>query len=146
MRQGSFSSTYYANLPKNWVVNLIGDLCFITKLAGYEYTEYFDYSVGGDITVVRSLNIKNGQLDTSNIHTIPREVSDKLPRSKLFDGDLIMGYVGTIGNVTLIKNNDKFHLGPNVAKISPGEKILSNFLYHLMTAERFQYELTEERT
>ena len=141
MNKNSVGSAYYGNLPSSWESSTIGDLCFITKLAGYEYTEHFNYSVGGEIIAVRALNIKNGKLDITNIHTIPRDVSDSLPRSKLFAGDLVMGYVGTIGDVALIQENNRFHLAPNVAKISPGEKILPEFLLHLMLSERFQFEL-----
>lgn len=105
-------------IPKEWDVIPLGQCAFVTKLAGFEYTNYFDYAKGGEITVVRVLNIKAGTLDLTDIHRIPRTTSNLLPRSKLFAGDLVLSYVGTIGEVAIIPDNNKFHLAPNVAKIT----------------------------
>lgn len=105
-------------VPKEWEIKKLGEYSFITKLAGFEYTIHFDYSKSGPIIAVRALNIKHGKLDLENIHTIPKETSDSLPRSQLKKGDLVISYVGTVGEVAVIPENNKFHLAPNVAKIS----------------------------
>ena len=111
-------------IPKEWEVTPLEKCAYVTKLAGFEYTNYFDYAKGGEITVVRVLNIKAGTLDLTDIHKIPRSTSNLLPRSKLFAGDLVLSYVGTIGQVAIIPDDNKFHLAPNVAKISVNKSIL----------------------
>jgi len=120
---------------KNWDTVSLGSVAFVTKLAGFEYTEYFDYSKSGDIIAIRALNMKYGRLDLSDIHTIPRETSMKLPRSKLNKGDIVISYVGTIGELSVIPENEKYHLAPNVAKITLNKKLfLPEFaLYQLLT-------------
>jgi type I restriction enzyme S subunit len=129
-------------LPKGWSATSLGDIAFITKLAGFEYTEHFDYSVSGEVVVIRGLNIKNGSLNLDDVHTIPRDTSNSLPRSKLAKDDIVMGYVGTIGDAALIQEDDMFHLAPNVAKITPSkEQVYPRYLHVFMHGDHFQNEL-----
>jgi len=119
-----FKDSPLGRVPENWSTDSLGNCSFVTKLAGFEYTNYFDYSKHGEIIAVRVLNIRDGRLDLSDVHTIPRSVSDKLPRSALKKGDLVISYVGTIGEVALIEEGNRFHLAPNVARISPSRDML----------------------
>jgi len=116
-------------VPEEWEVDAVGNLNYVTKLAGYEFTKYFDYSIGGEIIALRALNIKNEHIVLDNIQTIPKKTSDLLPRSKINKGDVLITYIGAyIGEVLLINENDKYHLAPNIAKIIAGSKILPEFL------------------
>ncbi|MDN3680085.1 restriction endonuclease subunit S [Vibrio tapetis subsp. quintayensis] len=126
-------------VPEGWKGSKVGDSCFVTKLAGYEYTSHFDYSIGGEIIAVRVLNLKKGKLDLSQVQTIPRATSDALPRSKLAKNDLVISYVGTVGEVAFIDEDDRYHLAPNVAKITPDEnEIDGKFLAHVFTSDDTQ--------
>ena len=111
----------------------IGELCDVTKLAGFEFTEYINYQDSGEIIMLRGLNCKQGKLILDNVKYIDRETSHKLPRSRLYIGDILMTYAGTIGDVAMVDENDKYHLAPNVAKISiiNKKKLSSVFLVHL---------------
>lgn len=111
----------------------INDLAFVTKLAGFEFTEYINYQSNGDIIMLRGLNCKNGKLVLDDIKWIDVETSKKLPRSQLFNGDILMTYAGTVGDVALVDEDDKYHLAPNVAKISLNDKLSNNpiFFIHL---------------
>ena len=111
----------------------IGELCDVTKLAGFEFTEYINYQDSGEIIMLRGLNCKQGKLMLDNVKYIDRETSHKLPRSRLYTGDILMTYVGTIGDVAMVDEDDKYHLAPNVAKISINDKGKVNpvFLVHL---------------
>ena len=111
----------------------IGELCDVTKLAGFEFTEYITYQDSGEIIMLRGLNCKQGKLILDNVKYIDRETSHKLPRSRLYVGDILMTYAGTIGDVAMVDEDDKYHLAPNVAKISivDKEKVNPTFLVHL---------------
>lgn len=100
----------------------LGDIAFITKLAGFEYTQYIKYKDAGPITMVRGLNCKKGKLILDDVYYENKETSDLLPRSKLYKGDIVLTYVGTIAECALIDKDDKYHLAPNVAKVSILEK------------------------
>ena len=122
-----FKQTEIGAIPEDWEVKQIGDYSFITKLAGFEYTLHFDYKISGDIIALRALNIKNGYLKLKDVQTIPKKTSDFLKRSKLKKGDLVVSYVGTVGEMAVIPVNNKFHLAPNVAKVDVDRKNISPF-------------------
>ena len=120
---------------KGWSEALIGDDCFVTKLAGFEYTQYINYDNSGDVVMVKAQNVKNGKLNRKELSFISSEVSDSLPRSQLAPGDIVMTYVGAnIGDVAVIDDKYKYHLAPNVAKIRPDSEIYDStyFMYMLM--------------
>lgn len=96
----------------------IGEIASVTKLAGFEFTKYIQYKEHGEIIMLRGLNCKKGKLVLDDVKWIDRETSDLLPRSKLYYGDILMTYAGTIGDVAMVDKNDKYHLAPNVAKIT----------------------------
>lgn len=117
-----------------WSEACIGDNCFVTKLAGFEYTKYITYADSGDVVMVKAQNVKNGSLNRKDLSFISNEVSDSLPRSQLAPGDVVMTYVGAnIGDVAIIDNEYKYHLAPNVAKIRPdADKYNSEFFMYML--------------
>ena len=100
----------------------VGEFASVTKLAGFEFTKYIQYRESGDIIMLRGLNCKSGHLVLDDIKWIDQETSDLLPRSKLFYGDILMTYAGTIGEVAMVDADNKYHLAPNVGKITIEDK------------------------
>ena len=128
---------------KGWSEALIGDNCFVTKLAGFEYTKYINYDESGDVVMVKAQNVKNGKLNRKELSFISNEVSDSLPRSQLASGDIVMTYVGAnIGDVAVIDDKYKYHLAPNVAKIRPDSEIYdpTYFMYMLMLLNTYIFK------
>lgn len=110
----------------------IGTVCKVTKLAGYEYTKHINYQDEGDIAVVRGLNVKDGRIKLKNLKYIDNKTSDYLIRSKLNKGDVVITYIGiNIGEVAIIEEDNKFHLAPNVAKVTPIQTEIINSFYLL---------------
>ena len=111
----------------------IGDFASVTKLAGFEFTKYIKYKDSGDIIMLRGLNCKKGHLVLDDIKWIDQKTSDLLPRSKLYYGDILMTYAGTIGDVAMVDADNKYHLAPNVGKITIEDKENFNpvYLIHL---------------
>ena len=127
-----------------WEKKKLGSIADITKLAGFEYTKYFNsYKDGGEIIVIRGTNITNNKLDLSDIKTIPRSTSNNLQRSKLQKNDLVFAYVGTIGPVYLIEENDKYHLGPNTARITVNKDISPRFAFCYFTSSSIKNEIID---
>ena len=71
----------------NFSYTKIGDIAEVTKLAGFEFTKYIEYVEDGEIIALRALNLRNGELDLTDVKRIRRDVSDTLKRSKLFKND-----------------------------------------------------------
>ncbi len=108
----------------SWVVTTIGEIAAVTKLAGFEFTNYFNYQELGDVRVIRGLNIGVGEFKTEEFKYIDSSISDALPRSQVKIGDLLINYVGTLGRVAILPDdNNRYHLGPNVGKVIIAKQI-----------------------
>lgn len=120
----------------------LGDISEITKLAGYEFTKYIKYIPDGEIIAVRALNLKNGALVLDDIQRISKEVSEILPRSQLHKNDIVLSYTGTLGECAQIREDGKYHLAPNVCKITPNDSVVNpNFLFQYIRCEKFKQTL-----
>ena len=116
----------------------LGEIANVTKLAGYEFTEHINYSDTGSIIALRGLNVKKGFLDLNNVKYIDNSNFNKLSRSKLYINDMLFTYVGTIGEVALINEDDKYYLAPNVARIRfLDENILPLFMRFYFQSDFF---------
>lgn len=118
------------------------DVADVTKLAGFEFSKYMEYIDGGDIIALRALNIRNGDLDLSDVKLISNEISNQLSRSKLFVNDIVLTYTGNgYGDCAFINENDKYHLAPNIAKISPKDNINPHFLFQVIKSSMFRRQM-----
>ena len=140
-----YKRTEVGVIPKDWDVVVLGHHSEITKLAGFEYSSHFNsYKDDGDVIVIRGTNITHNSLDLSDVKTIPKSTSDKLPRSKLKTGDLVFAYVGTIGPVFLIDKDNRYHLGPNTARITCKRSLVPRFLFCYFLGHLIRKEIAEK--
>ena len=122
----------------DWEQRKLGDIAEVTKLAGFEFTEHVVYSDAGNIIALRGLNIKNGQLILDDVKYIDGSNFSKLNRSKLFIDDIMFTYVGTVGEVAIIKENNRFYLAPNVSRIRVQSNDSPKFISHYMRTDNFK--------
>ncbi|MBO4591509.1 MAG: restriction endonuclease subunit S, partial [Eubacterium sp.] len=120
-----------------WEQRKLGDVADVTKLAGFEFTEHVVYSDTGNIIALRGLNVKNGQLVLDDVKYIDGSNLSKLSRSKLYANDIMFTYVGTVGEVAIINDNDRFYLAPNVSRIRVQSNDSPRFVSHYMRSEMF---------
>ena len=129
---------------EEWKECKLGEIATITKLAGFEFTKYIKYNETGEIIALRALNLRNGRLDLTEVKHIDKSVSDALPRSKLYKGEILFTYTGNgYGDCALVDEDDKYHLAPNICKISPNKKIAdSNFLFQTIRSNAFYKQVS----
>ena len=120
-----------------WEQRKLGEIADVTKLAGFEFTEHVVYSDQGNIIALRGLNIKNGQLVLDDVKYIDDSNFSKLNRSKLYINDIMFTYVGTVGEVAIIKENDRFYLAPNVSRIRIESDDSPEYISQYMRTEQF---------
>ncbi|HFU4326677.1 TPA: restriction endonuclease subunit S, partial [Streptococcus suis] len=120
-----------------WELRKLGEVAEVTKLAGFEFTEHVVYSEEGNIIALRGLNIKDGRLVLDDVKYIDGSNFSKLNRSKLYVDDIMFTYVGTVGEVAIIKENDRFYLAPNVSRIRVQSEDSSKFISHYIRSEFF---------
>ncbi|MDY3775494.1 MAG: restriction endonuclease subunit S [Eubacterium sp.] len=105
-------------IPQNWEWCYLGDIAFVTKLAGFEYTKYIAPNLADTgIPLFKGKNVQNGKLVLNFEGYIPEHLSDELSRSQITKKCLLTPYVGTIGNIAIFDGSFKAHLGSNVGKI-----------------------------
>lgn len=131
-----------------WVEKSLGEIAEVTKLAGFEFTKYIKYNNDGEIIALRALNLRNGELDLTDIKRISREVSDGLTRSKIYKDDILLTYTGNgYGDCAIIEENDKYHLAPNICKIVPNkEMIFPYYLYFYIRSKAFYNQMSNNMT
>ena len=111
---------WIGEIPEDWNITRVGRLCFVTKLAGFEFTDHMMQALSevGDIPIVRAQHIKMGRFLDTPTEYISFAVSQKLSRCALDQKCLIITFIGAgIGEVALFDKEQRYHLAPNVAKI-----------------------------
>ena len=131
-----------------WVEKSLGEIAEVTKLAGFEFTKYIKYNDDGEIIALRALNLRNGEIDLTDIKRISREVSDGLTRSKIYKDDILLTYTGNgYGDCAIIEENDKYHLAPNICKIVPNtEAAFPYYLYCYIRSKAFYNQMSNNMT
>ena len=106
------------DLPLSWCWCRIDTVAFVTKLAGFEYTNHIAPSLTNHgIPLFKGKNIQGNNIIYEFESFIPRNVSDNLPRSQINKKCILLPYVGTLGNIGVHTKKGIFHLGSNVGKI-----------------------------
>ena len=124
-----------------WEEHLLGNISDVTKLAGFEFTKYVTYEDNGNIIAIRGLNCKNGSLDLRDVKYIDNSDFSKLSRSKLYTGDILYTYVGTVGEVAVVDKNDKYYLAPNVSRIRLSKDYNSDFIKQMLGSKKFYNQI-----
>jgi type I restriction enzyme, S subunit len=125
---------WIGEIPEHWEIRKMGHLVNVTKLAGFEYTQYFEYQKSGEVGIIKAQNVKMGKFITKKLQYVPQDTSDNLPRSKIHGNEILMVFIGNVGDVCLSPSNGKWHLGPNVAKLTP-KKDSREFICHFLQSE-----------
>ena len=117
------------NIPENWIWSQIGDLCFVTKLAGFEYTDYVNYTKDGDLPVLKAENAGSNGFKKTDFSRVKSDSVEMLTRSQIFGGELLVVFVGAgTGNVAMVPFNQRYFLGPNIGMARPYFKLDSKFI------------------
>ena len=107
-------------IPKQWYWTQLGDLCFVTKLAGFEYTKFVTYDDEGDLAVIKAENAGYSGFVKTNFSKVHSAAVSDLTRSELFGGELLVVFVGAgTGNVATVPSDRKYFLGPNIGMARP---------------------------
>ena len=120
-----------------WELRKLGEIADVTKLAGFEFTKYVSYKETGEIIALRGLNVKNGRLVLNDVKYIDESDFSKLNRSKLYKNDILFTYVGTVGELAIVQEDDKYYLAPNVARIRINSDATPIFVTQMMNDSNF---------
>lgn len=139
---------WIGEVPENWTITSISTICFVTKLAGFEYTDYMANNIreNGDVPIVRAQNVKMGKFIDNINEFIDMNLSEKLNRCALNTKCLLMTFIGAgIGETAIFEKPNRYHLAPNVAKIVIREDkkqfLLEEYLLYFLMSTAGQVEI-----
>jgi len=137
-----FKDSKVGKIPKEWEVLELAEVTNITRLAGYEYSEYWVEDTEGSIISLRGYNIGQNKIIDRNFVRISDELSMKLKRSRLYKDDIVFPVVGSIGNAVKINEDNKYHINQNIAKITPNTNMIkSDFLVQYLISSLCRKEI-----
>ena len=121
---------WIGEVPEYWEIGRIGLFFFVTKLAGFEYTDTLMNTISPDgcIPIVRAQNVRMFKFNKEGISEFTdMGTSLLLNRCSLNQKALLLTFIGAgIGDVCLFNETQRFHLAPNVAKLELNEAYKSN--------------------
>ena len=92
---------------------------------------------------ITSKNVKDGYINYDDVQFISDEDFEEInKRSKVDVNDILMGMIGTIGNLALVRETPDFAI-KNVALIKDTGDIYYRYLYHCLQSEIVLNQLTE---
>ena len=137
MEKRKIPAVRFKGFEDDWEQRKLGDIADVTKLAGFEFTEHIVYSDTGSIIALRGLNVKHGSLVLDDVKYIDNSNFAKLNRSKLYINDVLFTYVGTVGELAIITENNRFYLAPNVSRIRFQDGIYAPYMVQQMESKSF---------
>ena len=111
---------WLGNICNHYALSRVGAFCFVTKLAGFEYTDIMSSAISdtGEVPIVRAQNVRMFNFNDNIDEYIGLDVSQKLDRCTLNKKCLLITFIGAgIGDVCIFSKAMRYHLAPNVAKI-----------------------------
>ena len=115
-----------------WPLIKLGDICDVRD-GTHDSPKY----ISKGIPLITSKNLKNHKITFDNINFISEQDHIKISkRSRVDDGDVLFGMIGTIGNPVVVSKNREFSI-KNVAlfKFKQNKKLLNYFLQILLDSK-----------
>ncbi|WP_088830577.1 restriction endonuclease subunit S [Paenibacillus tyrfis] len=129
------SSTPKSELPDGWVCLKALLICdFITK--GETPTKFV--SNKGEVPFLKVYNIRGNKLDfTYEPSFIPKDVHERMKRSKVYPNDVIMNIVGPpLQKVAIVSNEySEWNINQAIAIFRPVKDVIPKFLYYCLLCE-----------
>ena len=116
-------------IPMDWDIDKLNNLCDVRD-GTHESPKFLD----NGIPFVTTKNLMNGKIDFTSAKFISKEnYEDYNRRSKVDNGDILLGMIGTVGNPVMVKNKIFDFSIKNLGLIKTKNKINQNFLFFEFT-------------
>lgn len=124
------------------------DFFDVSKLSGFEYTDYFTSGnlKNGTVIALTSQNIRENQINYDNVIKIPYDIHNYLERSKIISGDILLSYTGQYRRACVAPENKELHLGPNICRLRAVREIDTHFITTFLNSKYGQSILDREKT
>ncbi|MFS0637938.1 restriction endonuclease subunit S [Mesobacillus foraminis] len=125
---------------ENWVTYTLGDVCTVTDCQ-HKTAPSVDFKT--PYKMLRTSNIRNGRIDNINVNYVTREIYEEWSvRGKLEFNDVILTREAPMGEVGIIKSEEKFFLGQRMLQLKANRNIITpDFLYYALQAKELQNQI-----
>jgi type I restriction enzyme, S subunit len=125
---------------KEWPELIIDDVCTVTDCL-HKTAPSVDYVT--PYKMLRTINIRDGRIIGDNIKYVTKETYDKWSvRGYLEKDDIILTREAPMGEVGIIKTDEKFFLGQRMLQLKANTSIISpDFLYYSLLAPGLQNQI-----
>jgi len=123
-------------IPSDWEMIELGKLVDEKRPVSYGIVQTGELIEGG-ISCIRVTDIIDGKINTSNLITTSKKISDGYKRTLLRKGDLVMALRGKIGQIAKIENElVGANLTRGVALIALKDIYYNDFILHQISSDR----------
>lgn len=123
-------------IPSDWEVVELGKLVDEKRPVSYGIVQTGEFIEGG-IPCIRVTDINDGKIDSSNLITTSKKISDGYKRTLLRKGDLVMALRGKIGQIAKIEDElVGANLTRGVALIALKDNYFNDFILQQISSDR----------
>ncbi|MFO1053919.1 MAG: restriction endonuclease subunit S [Planctomycetota bacterium] len=142
-RHSRFKQTEIGDVPTDWSVITLDacndpsrPICYGILMPGKHCAD--------GVPVIKVKNIKNGEVDASDLLLTAPEIDAQYRRSRLRAGDLLLTIRGTTGRVALVPDAlASANITQDTARVSAGESTSSAFLYYALQSVNAQAQIRD---
>ncbi|AEE92436.1 Restriction modification system DNA specificity domain protein [Tepidanaerobacter acetatoxydans Re1] len=138
----------YQKIKKFSKIKRVSNYFDVSKLSGFEYTDYFteENLKSGTVIALTSQNVMENQINFDNIIKIPFEIHNSLERSKIYPNDILLSYTGQYRRACTAPQNIELHLGPNICRLRSTKLIDVHYVSTFLNCRYGQSSLDREKT
>lgn len=128
----------YEEIPQEWVIAKFSEYSKIVVGHVGSTSEYYRDS---GILFLRTTNVKENHPDLTNVKFITKEFHEKLKKSQLMSGDILISRVGIAGTACLIPEDFPESNCANVLILRSKKGLIPKFLCYLLNSENISRQV-----
>ena len=128
---------WIGDIPEEWTV--LRKLSYaVNKSISYGIVKLFDPDDISGVRVLRCSDVREGKIDTANIRTVAKTVSDEYSRTLLEGGEVLINVRGTLGGCAVVPPEMRgYNIAREVAMISLTDAIINRYLMYFFLSKTF---------
>ena len=133
----------FSNPSEDWEVKPLGEVCQIGD--GNHSSKYPKASefVNDGISFLRATNLREGNIDLSDVRKISSEKHQDLKKGHLEVGDILFSNRGELGNMAIVPDNVvPANLNSQLAWIRCKDELSENFLFHCLSRDEVKKQIS----
>jgi type I restriction enzyme S subunit len=135
-KKSEFKHSPIGPIPSDWDIRELAEIVDKTRPISYGIVQTGE-SVPNGVKCIRVIDLINGKINSENLITTSKKISDGYKRTILRKGDLVLALRGKLGEIAIVEENlIGANLTRGVALIATNESIDKEFLKQQISSPR----------